>query len=107
MISTHAPHAGSDASSSIFVDRSNISTHAPHAGSDFQPRIGITTSLLFQPTLPMRGATKRNEHDRKRIKISTHAPHAGSDLNNSKKAVLMIIIFQPTLPMRGATFTKD
>ena len=100
-ISIHAPHAGSDKEWKALNTHHTISIHAPHAGSDrplaivlldapdFNPRspcgerqIEITLMvriLLFQSTLPMRGATitcgKCGSHDG----ISIHAPHAGSD----------------------------
>ena len=35
--------------------------------------------LVFQPTLPMRGATLVKHDIFRRSEISTHAPHAGSD----------------------------
>ena len=79
-----------------------ISTHAPHAGSDVPFRCSYHWYLLFQPTLPMRGATGLMRHLRacrefqptlpmrgatilastrsSGSSISTHAPHAGSDL---------------------------
>ncbi len=34
IISTHAPHAGSDGVVGVAHDLERISTHAPHAGSD-------------------------------------------------------------------------
>ena len=59
-------------------------------------------SLSFQPTLPMRGATATTGASTRRTAISTHAPHAGSD---SVRADVQTghHLFQPTLPMRGAT----
>ena len=56
-ISTHAPHAGSDLVSRHEVIRNIISTHAPHAGSDIRLFAWVSYSVVFQPTLPMRGAT--------------------------------------------------
>ena len=80
---------------------SKISTHAPRTGSDnsFDKKDGVTCDFnprsphgerhgggvllvsleIFQPTLPARGATKRND------------------------LVARGLIFQPTLPARGAT----
>ena len=37
-----------------------ISTHAPHAGSDFAIYSQLKQAKGFQPTLPMRGATSRS-----------------------------------------------
>ena len=78
-ISTHAPRAGSDRDYRRQMASLEISTHAPRAGSDtkalkksslffnFNPRspcgerrLGrplCKTRFLFQPTLPVRGAT--------------------------------------------------
>ncbi len=39
----------------------NISTHAPHAGSDSDFVIRIYGPCVFQPTLPMRGATQEDQ----------------------------------------------
>ncbi len=56
-----------------------ISTHAPHAGSDVEYKAPDTTPVKFQPTLPMRGATATVAGWFMKLLISTHAPHAGSD----------------------------
>ena len=57
---------------------------------------------VFQPTLPVRGATGDARVVPCRRHISTHAPRAGSDTvhdtpERRQKG------FQPTLPVRGAT----
>ena len=79
-----------------------ISTHAPHAGSDGVGLKPLGILILFQPMLPMRGATTQQAsleplvqyfnpcspcgerlrvgcHIIADVAISTHAPHAGSD----------------------------
>ena len=56
-----------------------ISTHAPHAGSDCIICLSMVDMCLFQPTLPMRGATGDTDSIKCALDISTHAPHAGSD----------------------------
>ena len=79
-ISTHAPRTGSDADAAAEVQAAfAISTHAPRTGSDdiitagrddacdFNPRsphgerlvviAGVLAQVVFQPTLPARGAT--------------------------------------------------
>ena len=100
-----------------------ISTHAPRAGSDytttrscltstyFNPRSPCGERLIgadgtckverFQPTLPVRGATRLRRRSVRHRRISTHAPRAGSDvaLHMTKSTD----VFQPTLPVRGAT----
>ena len=81
--------------------------------------------LIFQPTLPVRGATESIRRSGRTLCISTHAPRAGSDGPHSTKACAIcdfnprspcgerlhrpytaappIAPFQPTLPVRGAT----
>ena len=100
-ISTHAPRAGSDLTSSCPHTLIVISTHAPRAGSDpagarsepvqqdFNPRspcgerqdipLHAARCAVFQPTLPVRGATQPPAPDMSHVLISTHAPRAGSD----------------------------
>ena len=100
-ISTHAPRTGSDGRMYAMTRLCTISTHAPRTGSDmlrpqeakprilFQPTLPargathIVTSLArsstFQPTLPARGATKLTAYQRPWWEISTHAPRTGSD----------------------------
>ena len=123
-ISTHAPHAGSDTTSirpmaacPNFNSRSPCRERPLVAGKEmllllFQstlPLRGATTIvelvsglILFQPTLPMRGATQRHQDPYGSHQISTHAPHAGSDIVPVIE-VPQDLKFQPTLPMRGAT----
>ena len=101
-ISTHAPRAGSDSANYRWWNDFTISTHAPRAGSDrrrganalrkkyFNPRspcgerhlhtIIAISHNLFQPTLPVRGATRGNRRRFPLLVISTHAPRAGSDI---------------------------
>ena len=61
--------------------------------------------IVFQSTLPMRGATGANNVVLVRHYISIHAPHAGSDntLTGSSSRTMQ---FQSTLPMRGATLEE-
>ena len=79
-ISTHAPRTGSDRKGNRPRRRALISTHAPRTGSDIALARVVTKEILFQPTLPARGATAR------------HAQEAAN-----------AALFQPTLPARGAT----
>ena len=101
-ISTHAPHAGSDTTSirpmaacPNFNSRSPCRERPLVAGKEM-------LLLLFQSTLPLRGATAAAILKIHRLPISTHAPHAGSD-TRKKYFGNVVSIFQPTLPMRGAT----
>ena len=102
-----------------------ISIHTPHAGSDVLGLRAGMMILIFQSTLPMRGATSLlyaqalvyanfNPHSpcgerlTERLQgiffyiISIHTPHAGSDLSGSISSANWTK-FQSTLPMRGAT----
>ena len=56
-----------------------ISTRTPHAGSDPNMKAADSPIVIFQPALPMRGVTVKNE---------------GIDPGS---------LFQPALPMRGVT----
>ena len=101
-ISTHAPRTGSDAAEPQGGSHCAISTHAPRTGSDFAWFQTPERRILFQPTLPARGATAcaqgcgrvpdnfnpRSPHGERRLRvwacasdrlISTHAPRTGSD----------------------------
>ena len=55
-ISIHAPRTGSDADAVLLEKRLGISIHAPRTGSDGNLR-RADSALLFQSTLPARGAT--------------------------------------------------
>ena len=101
-ISIHAPRAGSDYYEVTYNGDKNISIHAPRAGSDPQgaqgakgdtgisihaPRAGsdpdkdgsYRLTVLFQSTLPVRGATMASAPLVIIFAISIHAPRAGSD----------------------------
>ena len=101
-----------------------ISTHAPRAGSDHTLNLDWIVRKIFQPTLPVRGATTASEKRVGVSRISTHAPRAGSDYSSligrsfhsdfnprspcgerhrKRRCSAAGLIFQPTLPVRGAT----
>ena len=80
-ISIHAPRAGSDGYRlAVFEHADSISIHAPRAGSDIRTVGAATIFVVFQSTLPVRGATW--------------------DISNR----YAVFPFQSTLPVRGATF---
>ena len=56
-ISIHTPLAGSDYRAQCRVVASDISIHTPLAGSDARSNVSTQKSLVFQSTLPLRGAT--------------------------------------------------
>ena len=79
-----------------------ISTHAPLAGRDVEKRRAVVAVDLFQPTRPLRGATKRISEPIHNRSISTHAPLAGRDEAQQRQGKGEKK-FQPTRPLRGAT----
>ena len=68
--------------------------------------MGLTTiaRILFQSTLPMKGATDRPPCTDEAGHISIHAPYEGSD-SLTETAFRSVTEFQSTLPMKGATLT--
>ena len=58
--------------------------------------------MVFQSTLPARGATTAAKHTIRCLIISIHAPRTGSDWDG-RGGTLMEMVFQSTLPARGAT----
>ena len=115
-ISTHAPLAGRDPRPRPRRGSTKISTHAPLAGRDrrglhreednyyFNPRAPCGARQLgteyrnkgqkkFQPTRPLRGATRKKRTPRRWHVISTHAPLAGRD---SKSVQITMHIFAIT-----------
>ncbi len=79
---------------------------------DFNPRspcgerqpcyTGKTRIIVFQSTLPVRGATQVRLCLRSHQQISIHAPRAGSD-KRIHPQLSRLLQFQSTLPVRGAT----
>ena len=145
-ISIHAPRAGSDVSLRRPRPLIGISIHAPRAGSDlspispapppryFNPRspcgerrpsnIDRTISVLFQSTLPVRGATGLSAQIAGQFLFQSTLPVRGATgfpscrgfcvLNFNPRSpcgerlrwfasAIWPIIFQSTLPVRGAT----
>ena len=107
---------------------SSLPTHFnPRSPHGERPRLMrcFPTNIVFQPTLPARGATyatakvlqaasdfnPRSPHGERRwddinkaysAYISTHAPRTGSD-DIAEIIITVWVLFQPTLPARGAT----
>ena len=100
-ISIHAPRTGSDKRAARTICATpHFNPRSPHGERHFPalcapnlvlfqstlPARGATVSLqpsgklhLFQSTLPARGATKRTIFKRRTLSISIHAPRTGSD----------------------------
>ena len=114
---------GSDFLSTVFNIRNYISIHTPLAGSDAALR-KCWRSLIFQSTLPLRGATRPDNwtiwptgyfnphspcgerrgharHQRHPRHFNPHSPcgERQEDLENFRQ----LLEFQSTLPLRGAT----
>ena len=83
-ISTRTPHAGSDLAVLDRAVRLRISTRTPHAGSDFIASAGRHRFRRFQPALPMRGVTIKDDLTCSDFSISTRTPHAGSDTRRAR-----------------------
>ena len=80
LISTHAPRTGSDTNSRSRSPRTqNFNPRSPHGERLIKPETYLY-NLVFQPTLPARGATTHSRHVQRAYQA-----------------------FQPTLPARGAT----
>ena len=102
-ISIHTPHAGSDQTGSRYRSQW-ICNFNPHSPCGERPLSVFVASsfLLFQSTLPMRGATSIFPM---LIWLSTHFnPHSPCGERPFRSLLHFIIFeFQSTLPMRGAT----
>ena len=82
-ISIHAPRTGSDMMVRTHVIAQQISIHAPRTGSDGREALTRWGAVLFQSTLPARGATSVIWEEVAEAKISIHAPRTGSDRGES------------------------
>ena len=65
---------------SLFWAFENFNPRSP-CGERHDVECHVYSPFIFQPTLPMRGATHRRGWQARCVFISTHAPHAGSDLH--------------------------
>ena len=82
-ISIHAPLTGSDVEDGDKCATNYlISIHAPLTGSDFFANQFPDPLMLFQSTLPLRGATILRKNSHFGNAISIHAPLTGSDHRN-------------------------
>mgnify|MGYP006073930411 CR=1 FL=1 len=124
VISIHAPLTGSDSCASPLPKAGEYFNPRSPYGERPQRRPGPWTCLIFQSTLPLRGATNSATSLCKNIVISIHAPLTGSDSDGDlstlttkyfnprspygerpAKGIIHIPTkkFQSTLPLRGAT----
>ena len=101
-ISIHAPRTGSDPQPFTFFFHFIISIHAPRTGSDPTSSPPPQAIIVFQSTLPARGATPdaRTLGRRERPFQST-LPARGATWR--RRWTASASAFQSTLPARGAT----
>ena len=85
-ISIHAPRTGSDGLLSSAQRRaSNFNPRSPHGERPTSGNVGCML-IIFQSTLPARGATELRHNDGvTESMISIHAPRTGSDLHGSRR----------------------
>ena len=125
LISTHAPLAGRDWPRSSRASRPKyFNPRAPCGARRSRTRFSRSSSREFQPTRPLRGATRHGAGVPRAGGISTHAPLAGRDqalrprkthtdyFNPRAPCGARLSTppiphrsyqFQPTRPLRGAT----
>ena len=123
-ISIHAPYTGSDATATGFYYKKAISIHAPYTGSDFLPEAFFITSFIsihapytgsdpslyststssvgFQSTLPIQGATCNRRHDL-RYPQDFNPRSLYRERHFHSFNVTLSMLFQSTLPIQGAT----
>ena len=103
-ISTHAPHAGSDQEQVRGV--SKLPYFNPRSPCGERPRQSnlCTSHATFQPTLPMRGATKATKNVKITKTFQPTLPMRGA--TSFFSVTVRALQFQPTLPMRGATLSS-
>ncbi len=77
-VSIHAPRAGRDEIAKKAAQYLMVSIHAPRAGRDAAGHLDSTT-VGFQSTRPVRGATAGRPGDLVGSGVSIHAPRAGRD----------------------------
>ena len=97
-----SPHGERRKSFGLRSTVERISIHAPRTGSDGDHTARTLRNLVFQSTLPARGATWYLKLTDGREAISIHAPRTGSDAPPTTSEPT-VVEFQSTLPARGAT----
>ena len=104
-ISIHAPRAGSDGERlPLPLPVKGISIHAPRAGSDKSASFCAVRPVIFQSTLPVRGATDYFVLGRVCGIFQSTLPVRGATCISCQSSTRGR--FQSTLPVRGATEIK-
>ena len=101
-ISIHTPLAGSDGTSLRAALLQQISIHTPLAGSDLVVSAPDSGLMVFQSTLPLRGATVSSLPPFELVQFQSTLPLRGATIPQSCLPQISLI-FQSTLPLRGAT----
>ena len=103
-ISTHAPRAGSD--ESIATGEFTLSDFNPRSpcGERHTVAVNALAGNIFQPTLPVRGATVAAQNEVHIVVFQPTLPVRGATFSLYLRG-RDITVFQPTLPVRGATFS--
>ena len=78
-VSIHAPHAGRDPPSALWLPRTERFNPRAPCGARLVDGDSFALFRRFQSTRPMRGATRRVLHLPLGEFVSIHAPHAGRD----------------------------
>ena len=79
-ISIHAPHTGRDGlSRTCCITSIKFQSTRPIRGATINHLTGAKPQKGFQSTRPIRGATKSRRESRPVLRISIHAPHTGRD----------------------------
>ena len=105
-ISTHAPLAGRDGDClRIFPKKLDFNPRAP-CGARLLMVGDVFSSMIFQPTRPLRGATIFMDLSRTEQEFQPTRPLRGATFY-SLRHHLSQKIFQPTRPLRGATWKES
>ena len=99
-----SPHGERQRSAGQVYGAGYFNPRSPHGERRYSASVS-TSGIVFQSTLPARGATILRLRQHLRHRISIHAPRTGSDVFVLSQ-LRRLRIFQSTLPARGATCRK-
>ena len=101
-ISIHAPRTGSDYSRlQILLVLCNFNPRSPHGERHTKQLLTLGQKVLFQSTLPARGATGFKFRGIDDVIFQSTLPARGATLRDN--IPIRAWLFQSTLPARGAT----
>ncbi len=105
LISIHAPLAGSDDEKTRHNQYGNISIHAPLAGSDFPGDIIVHLNKDFNPRSPCGERRNGAKENVAAMIFQSTLPLRGA--TGALACVAYSVEFQSTLPLRGATLVPN